>query len=67
MNNRPLHVIASDGRILGQIQAHPSEIHNLVFFAGPTGWRVWECLSQKEKQRLGLKSDDIVRFSRVTD
>ena len=65
MTTKPLNVIASDGRILGTVQVDRNAVHNLVYFAGPTGWRCWECLSPKEREAFGLEAQDVVRFERV--
>jgi hypothetical protein len=33
-------------------------------FAGSTGWRVWEALTEKERQKLRLASESAILFER---
>jgi hypothetical protein len=57
-------ILAKTGRLLGTIEPDIIRLDKL-YIGGFHGWRVWECLSERERAEFGLKQEDAVRFERA--
>jgi len=54
----------STGRVLGKIEVEVSRSDRLLHLPRIHGWRAWEALTPKEREGMGLESEQTIMFIR---